>query len=116
MYLCVACFCVFEQKTAYERSSSDWGSDVCSSDRDDEAGAVVGNVNAEAVLDRRPVEVGVGAGIRADDLEPGNAHVVAVDGEASIGQRDVGARCRSEERRVGKECVSTFRSRWSTYS
>src|SRR3546814_12578613 len=22
---------------------------------------------------------------------------------------------RSEERRVGKECVSTFRSRWSTY-
>src|SRR3546814_11949630 len=23
--------------------------------------------------------------------------------------------CRSEERRVGKECVSTCRSRWSTY-
>src|SRR3546814_14342460 len=25
------------------------------------------------------------------------------------------ARARSEERRVGKECVSTCRSRWSTY-
>src|SRR3546814_11294132 len=25
------------------------------------------------------------------------------------------ARCRSEERRVGKECVSTCRSRWSPY-
>src|SRR3546814_12595349 len=25
------------------------------------------------------------------------------------------ATARSEERRVGKECVSTFRSRWSTY-
>src|SRR3546814_11836098 len=26
-----------------------------------------------------------------------------------------GAALRSEERRVGKECVSTFRSRWSPY-
>src|SRR3546814_19481755 len=25
------------------------------------------------------------------------------------------SRCRSEERRVGKECVSTCRSRWSPY-
>src|SRR3546814_11722864 len=30
---------------------------------------------------------------------------------------DSGAQgCRSEERRVGKECVSTCRSRWSTYN
>src|SRR3546814_7124623 len=28
---------------------------------------------------------------------------------------DLGARMRSEERRVGKECVSTCRSRWSPY-
>src|SRR3546814_1077852 len=28
---------------------------------------------------------------------------------------DVGAVMRSEERRVGKECVSTCRSRWSPY-
>src|SRR3546814_8471271 len=27
----------------------------------------------------------------------------------------VHANCRSEERRVGKECVSTCRSRWSPY-
>src|SRR3546814_16020540 len=27
----------------------------------------------------------------------------------------LGASTRSEERRVGKECVSTFRSRWSPY-
>src|SRR3546814_9212612 len=35
-----------------------------------------------------------------------------------IGQRPLwarGRRCRSEERRVGKECVSTCRSRWSPY-
>src|SRR3546814_5975086 len=28
---------------------------------------------------------------------------------------DVALDCRSEERRVGKECVSTCRSRWSPY-
>src|SRR3546814_6666398 len=28
---------------------------------------------------------------------------------------DSGAGCRSEERRVGKECVSTCRSRWTPY-
>src|SRR3546814_11324880 len=33
--------------------------------------------------------------------------LVVADG---VGQQD-----RSEERRVGKECVSTCRSRWSTY-
>src|SRR3546814_4414860 len=30
-------------------------------------------------------------------------------------RRDRGTRPRSEERRVGKECVSTCRSRWSPY-
>src|SRR3546814_15266044 len=29
--------------------------------------------------------------------------------------RQIGAQTRSEERRVGKECVSTCRSRWSPY-
>src|SRR3546814_6873821 len=29
--------------------------------------------------------------------------------------RGIQRRCRSEERRVGKECVSTCRSRWSPY-
>src|SRR3546814_15901605 len=29
--------------------------------------------------------------------------------------REIAAEARSEERRVGKECVSTCRSRWSTY-
>src|SRR3546814_13612669 len=38
-------------------------------------------------------------------------NVLAGEGDdASVGQR-----LRSEERRVGKECVSTCRSRWSPY-
>src|SRR3546814_14498502 len=37
----------------------------------------------------------------------------AHDGVVVAVQLDAEARHRSEERRVGKECVSTFRSRWS---
>src|SRR3546814_11879006 len=33
----------------------------------------------------------------------------------SIGESEIGAGWRSEERRVGKECVSTGRSRWWPY-
>src|SRR3546814_11597246 len=47
---------------------------------------------------------GVGA---ADFAQGENAPVFAV-GLSVI-------KCRSEERRVGKECVSTCRSRWSPY-
>src|SRR3546814_6246067 len=36
-------------------------------------------------------------------------------GSASLWRQAVSATSRSEERRVGKECVSTCRSRWSPY-
>src|SRR3546814_8860774 len=76
------CFCkiiffFFKQKTSYEMRSSDWSSDVCSSDL-----------------------------------------------WASGADRACGGHCaravrmairRTEERRVGKECVSTCSSRWSPY-
>src|SRR3546814_5967370 len=40
----------------------------------------------------------------------------AIDTPATINGADLAAeRARSEERRVGKECVSTCRSRWSPY-
>src|SRR3546814_2849260 len=35
--------------------------------------------------------------------------------EVAYGERRLLIDCRSEERRVGKECVSTCRSRWSPY-
>src|SRR3546814_1876791 len=37
------------------------------------------------------------------------------DGRGEIEQEDALTVTRSEERRVGKECVSTCRSRWSPY-
>src|SRR3546814_7481427 len=87
-----SCGFMFKQKTAYEMRISDWSADVCSS------------YLAEGQHRHH-------AG--GDDHGPG-------DGDA-IGRRQVARRLeplqqhRSEERRVGKECVSTCRSRWSPY-
>src|SRR3546814_5085765 len=89
-YNCVLFFC--KQKTAYEMRISDWSSDVCSSDLQF-AGVdpVWFETHAPQKL-RRWVER-----LISSDLF----------GRAMIR--------RSEERRVGKECVSTCRSRWSPY-
>src|SRR3546814_12881221 len=93
---------------------SDWSSDVCSSDLlrilfgEDLAG------DAEGV-DRR----GCAAGI--DDIGHIAFAIALGGGEDRAGcspedaRRVVTIEERSEERRVGKECVSTCRSRWSPY-
>src|SRR3546814_1361324 len=111
--MCVSVmFCFCKQKTAYEMRISDWSSDVCSSDLLGEPGLVEPELLAHNRL------LGIGerafdaahihhvAGDHADD-EEGENH--DADGHAE------GAQQRSEERRVGKECVSTCRSRWSPY-
>src|SRR3546814_9148282 len=87
----------FKQKTAYEMRISDWSSDVCSSDlwfldsgapRFAGDGTFLGFIGTLLdITDRR-------------------------DLEAELHQAQ---KMRSEERRVGKECVSTCRSRWSPY-
>src|SRR3546814_19910210 len=41
-------------------------------------------------------------------------HEIVEDAAAVVGEEAI-ALARSEERRVGKECVSTCRSRWSPY-
>src|SRR3546814_1913369 len=40
VFFCLMFFFFFKQKTAYEMRISDWSSDVCSSDLDDEGGPV----------------------------------------------------------------------------
>src|SRR3546814_8196803 len=56
--------------------------------------------------------------VGADDRTP---HLADIDQVVALEQGDGHALCReiidegSEERRVGKECVSTGRYRWSTY-
>src|SRR3546814_1619089 len=82
-------FFFFKQKTAYEMRISDWSSDVCSSD--------LGGAWMQTLL------------------------LVAAASLALAGTLVerwlffAEAKHRSEERRVGKECVSTCRSRWSPY-
>src|SRR3546814_9566139 len=102
----------FKQKTAYEMRISDWSSDVCSSDLFGAAVPSLDPNDAAAQFRTRNLTFGlqddwevneelqVTAGIRydyfeGDDRPPFNP--------------------RSEERGVGKECVSTCRSRWSRY-
>src|SRR3546814_11708532 len=98
---------------------SDWSSDVCSSDllmsNRDEKGALqiyqrleyrygqsvhfsMGDLFWAYGADRSAVD----AYTLASAYDPNNVHL--------------SNRVRSEERRVGKECVSTCRSRWSTYN
>src|SRR3546814_4437201 len=91
----------FKQKTAYEMRISDWSSDVCSSD--------LINCSMALVLH-----------------QPGPTELNVIPSAENSSERDLSrpiidgamvfiTTCRSEERRVGKECVSTCRSRWSQY-
>src|SRR3546814_2145569 len=105
-------FFFFKQKTAYEMRISDWSSDVCSSDL---AGAAVARLHdggaawppGEGAAGRRvrPCRLPLSARISRSGRDRGLAPA------ASRGLRRDGGR--SEERRVGKEGVSTCRSRWS---
>src|SRR3546814_12203241 len=92
---------------------SDWSSDVCSSDLT--LGLERGAVNPAGGL-AEPGAGFAGAALqqphlacRRFGLGRGEAATAfEVCGDAPFGQP-----ARSEERRVGKECVSTCRSRWS---
>src|SRR3546814_6508927 len=90
------CFFFFKQKTAYEMRISDWSSDVCSSD-------LIRVLAAVAVALSHSYLITTG--------DPSARPMITETG-FSIGYHSVN---RSEERRVGKECVSTCRSRWSPY-
>src|SRR3546814_16107573 len=110
---------------------SDWSSDVCASDLAHRAlggleKARDGAQNCRLAAPRRPQE--------AEELAVFDLEVRVLDcGEFAEANRDVielyvGAHLsrpplvpslplpRSEERRVGKECVRTCRSRWSPYT
>src|SRR3546814_6531921 len=89
----------FKQKTAYEMRISDWSSDVCSSDLHERR-------------DQQP---------ETDVVHAREGHVRRTDHERHEPVAEAADHSRhdheerSEERRVGKECVSTCRSRWSPY-
>src|SRR3546814_18877487 len=88
----------FKQKTAYERCISDWSSDLCSSDL--KLDLLLADSNFPVL------EFGIcqAVAIRKLGFEAG------IQVMRGIAQRILHRR--SEERRVGKECVSSCRSRW----
>src|SRR3546814_19581755 len=119
MHRVVLCLFFFKHKTAYEMRISDWSSDVCSSDfcatsstvrsvsaicrwiRNGSHEAVSGGL-ADSILVKPPdlfCHSGFPLTLCTGALHPGVARACG----------------RSEERRGGKECVSTCRSRWSPY-
>src|SRR3546814_14343956 len=106
-------FFFFTQKTAYEMRISDWSSDVGSSDLRQPACAP-SDVEARSlpVVRRR----GAARDRHARHLRRFLLVFPALRERARRPAfRPGGDRARSEERRVGKECVSTCRSRWSPY-
>src|SRR3546814_2685913 len=93
-------FC-FKQKTAYEFLITDWSSDVCSSDLFVRCFffSLLANVCVSLSL---PL-------MAATAEEEETIELLSDDTLALV------LHYRSEERRAGKECVSTCRSRWSPY-
>src|SRR3546814_12347448 len=112
---------------------SDWSSDVCSSDLDDlqhlvdETVAAFGPVTALVCNAASNPYYGPSAGISDEQFRKildnnivanhwlihmcAPAMLAAGEGSITI----ISSIGRSEERRVGKECVSTCRSRWWPY-
>src|SRR3546814_6340613 len=99
-------FFFFKQKTAYEMRISDWSSDVCSSDLPVVASTMWATIRSFAVPACMVHLLRKCGRLLSGQLRPGN-----ID-HLRVARRSTG---RSEERRVGKECVSTCRSRWSPY-
>src|SRR3546814_4742701 len=105
LFCCV--FFFFKQKTAYEMRISDWSSDVCSSDLF-ELHRLAGSVQHAVVLDL-PTRF---------SEQPVCLALLFANHTVAFGTRQLErfVEHRSEERRVGKECVCTCRSRWSPYN
>src|SRR3546814_15876544 len=121
---------------------SDWSSDVCSSDLIRAPGQVrsvqdIGDIIVGTAQGERPIrirdvaQVELGRELRTGAATENGREVVLGTVFMLIGENSravslaVGEKMeeinrtlpeRSEERRVGKECVSTCRSRWSPYT
>src|SRR3546814_15075670 len=100
---------------------SDWSSDVCSSDLTEFGLAAyfyasdLGRVFRVGEALEYGI-VGVNTGIISSEAAPfGGIKASGVGREGSKYGIEDYLEIRSEERRVGKECVSTCRSRWSPY-
>src|SRR3546814_17871625 len=123
-------FVCFKQKTAYETRISDWSSDVCSSDLCSKPS------NDSALENRKPCpqrQPSLSKADRCSSVSIPSAMTSSLSPRLSvINERTIATApgslgsprtklwsifisSRSDERRVGTDCVLTFRSRWSLY-
>src|SRR3546814_17092107 len=123
-------FFFFKRKTAYEMRISDWSSDVCSSDLHDIEGCV------RLGMEDRRKELAISQLHSLFQVSPSTFQALSLllylwlgpalptqdiaDLVPILDDRDeisvpLFHEGRSEERRVGKACVSPCRSRWSRY-
>src|SRR3546814_2416822 len=111
-------FFFFKQKTAYEMRISDWSSDVCSSDLNKRINRIA--IIQEHRMIIKALERGVSEERLAKALNVNVSHIKRkrrlLEGICpEVAELLKDKYVRSEERRVGKECVGTCRSRWSPY-
>src|SRR3546814_1918824 len=113
--LILCCFFI-KHKTAYDMRISDWSSDVCSSDLQlkKQSGRLTGWLSYTLSKTERLIE-----GINNNNwynARQDRTHDIAIVAMYQLSPRwNFSANWvfyRSEERRVGKECVSTGRYRW----
>src|SRR3546814_15740240 len=117
-FLCFVCFFFFKQKTAYEMRISDWSSDVCSADLGAWSLALLIAWAATAAILFSATYLYKWLGMRVLTAIERLMGMVIVAISVQMFLDGVAAYlrlARSEERRVGTECVSTCRSRWSPY-
>src|SRR3546814_17962648 len=104
-------FC-FKQKTAYEMRISDWSSDVCSSDLIGIGCTLVDPAQQDALPLLRIDEPTLTMNFMVNTSPLAGREGKFVTSRQLRDRLDRELK-RSEERRVGKEGVSTCRSRWS---
>src|SRR3546814_17956870 len=95
-------FFIFKQKTAYEMRISDWSSDVCSSDLSSTRTTIFSMTQLEDIGHPNTPRI----------WTPGTASSLRSMWNAQVPIMMLGDR---KSVVVGKECVSTCRSRWSPY-
>src|SRR3546814_11316359 len=95
---------------------SDWSSDVCSSDlNDDVVGLNAGLTPAAPARQADPAQIRRQRIVRTRRQYNQWVNNDTLEDYALRFTAQKARRWRSEERRVGKGCVSTCRSRWSPY-
>src|SRR3546814_3171657 len=124
-------FFFFKQKTAYEIRIMDWSSDVCSSDLPRrlqvQRQGIALHHQPQSAERRRRIDREI-SDARADTARrPARPDPLAIHGDEKVRSRRFRglprpasryagrpeAAPRSDERRVGKECVRTCRTRWA---